>query len=137
VSEFPNEPNPYAAPPPVPNVSGSVSQDARTWAMICHLSSFAGYVIPVPGINILAPFLVWNLKKDSDPFIDVNGKEAINFNITWAIAAIVSGLSIFCVVGIALLPIVIIAGVVLVIIATIKASSGEIYKYPLTIRFMK
>ena len=137
MSDVPHDPHDYQSPPPVPGVPGGVSQDAKTWAMICHLSSFAGYVIPVPGINILAPFLVWNLKKDSDPYIDINGKEAINFNITWAIAALVSGLSIFCVVGVLLLPIVIIAGIVLVIIATIKASGGEYYRYPLTIRFMK
>lgn len=137
MSDVPREPNEYQSPPPVPGGPSGVSQDAKTWAMICHLSSFAGYVIPVPGINILAPFLVWNLNKESDPFINEHGKEAVNFNITWAIAAIVSGLSIFCIVGFVLLPLVVIAGVVLVIIATIKASSGELYRYPFTIRLIK
>lgn len=105
--------------------------------MICHLSSFAGYVIPVPGINILAPFLVWNLKKDSDPYIDIDRQRGNQLQHYLGNRRPGQWPEYFLRRRRAPLPIVIIAGIVLVIIATIKASGGEYYRYPLTIRFMK
>jgi len=106
-----------------------VSKDARTWAMLCHLLGlFTCFV---------APLIIWLIKKDEDSFIDNQGKEALNFQITVAIASVVSGfLTVVCI-GAFLLVAVWIADLVFCIIASAKASSGQAYRYPVAIRFIK
>jgi uncharacterized Tic20 family protein len=108
------------------------------WAMFCHLAGLAGYVIPVILSGIIAPLIVWQVKKEEDSFIDVNGREALNFQISIGIYALVSVLLIpvFCT-GVFLLAAVSIFDLVFIIIAALKANNGEQYKYPLTIRFVK
>jgi hypothetical protein len=113
------------------------NKDARMWAMICHLAGLAGYLIPVPFIAIIAPLVVWMLKKDEFEFVDDQGKEAVDFHITMLIAAIVAGASICIMIGIVLLPLVLLFSVVMAIAAAIKANSGERYRYPLTLRLIK
>ncbi|MDD5458740.1 MAG: DUF4870 domain-containing protein, partial [Phycisphaerae bacterium] len=97
------------------------------WAMFCHLGALAGYIIPFG--NILLPLVFWLMKKDQYPFTDNQGKEALNFQITVTIAAIVAWLSIFICIGVVLLPAVGIANIVFIIIAAIKSNAGEAYKY--------
>ena len=110
-------------------------QSARQWAMVCHLSAFAGLMFPFG--NLLGPLIIWQLKKDSDPFIDAQGKEALNFQITVAIAATVSMLLVLLIIGFALLTLVGIGAAVLAIIAGIKANDGVDYRYPFTLRLIK
>ncbi|KAA8695016.1 DUF4870 domain-containing protein [Pseudomonas syringae pv. tagetis] len=110
-------------------------QSARQWAMFCHLSAFAGLMFPFG--NLLGPLIIWQLKKDADPFIDAQGKEALNFQITVAIAATVSMLLVLLVIGFALLTLVGIGAAVLAIIAGIKANDGVDYRYPFTLRLIK
>ncbi|RMM57215.1 hypothetical protein ALQ76_00798 [Pseudomonas syringae pv. atrofaciens] len=110
-------------------------QSARQWAMFCHLSAFAGLMFPFG--NLLGPLIIWQLKKDSDPFIDAQGKEALNFQITVAIAATVSMLLVLLIIGFALLTLVGIDAAVLAIIAGIKANDGVDYRYPFTLRLIK
>ena len=64
------------------------------------------------------------------------GRESLNFQISMTIYAIVAALSIFAIIGFVLLPAVLITNVILVIVASVKASNGEFYRYPLTIRFL-
>lgn len=108
-------------------------KDARTWAMICHLMALCGYVIPFG--NILGPLIVWAIKKDEHEFINDQGKEAINFQLTMIIAFIISCLLIFVIIGIPLLAAVAIFDLVMIVVAAIKANDGIRYRYPLTIRF--
>ncbi|WP_440057252.1 DUF4870 domain-containing protein [Pseudomonas fragariae (ex Marin et al. 2024)] len=110
-------------------------QSARQWAMFCHLWAFAGLMFPFG--NLLGPLIIWQLKKDSDPFIDAQGKEALNFQITVAIAATVSMLLVVLIIGFALLTLVGIGAAVLAIIAGIKANDGVNYRYPFTLRLIK
>ena len=110
-------------------------QSARQWAMFCHLSAFAGLMFPFG--NLLGPLIIWQLQKDSDPFIDAQGKEALNFQITVAIAATVSMLLVLLIIGFALLTLVGIGAAVLAIIAGIKANDGVNYRYPFTLRLIK
>ncbi|AKT28053.1 DUF4870 domain-containing protein [Pseudomonas syringae pv. actinidiae] len=111
------------------------SQSARQWAMFCHLSAFAGLIFPFG--NLLGPLILWQVKKDADPFIDAQGKEALNFQITVAIAATVSMLLMLVVIGFALLMLVGIGAMVLTIIAGVKANDGLDYRYPFTWRVLK
>ena len=103
--------------------------------MLCHLLSLTGLVIPLG--NIIGPLVIWLMKKEQSAFVDANGKESLNFQITVFIAVIVSILLCFVIIGILLLPVVGIAAIVFAIIAGIKASNGEVYRYPVCIRFIK
>ncbi|MEG5265066.1 DUF4870 domain-containing protein [Pseudomonas sp. JDS28PS106] len=111
------------------------AQSARQWAMFCHLSAFLGVVFPFG--NLLGPLILWQLKRESDPFIDAQGKEALNFQITVAIAAVISFFLMVVVIGFPLLLLVGIGALVLTIIAGIKANEGRDYRYPFTWRVLK
>jgi len=118
--------------------AGSVDAEARKWAMMCHFAGLAGLLPVVPGLgSVVAPLIVWQLKKDLSAFVDEHGKEAVNFQISMLIYAVVSALLIFACIGIVLLPAVVIFDVVLALVAGVKANNGERYHYPLTIRFIK
>ena len=110
--------------------------DARKWATICHISALTGFLGNGIGF-ILGPLIVWILKRDDDPFIDDQGKEALNFQITMFIAAIISAILMLVVVGIFLLIIIGLLMLIMPIVAAVKSSNGELYRYPLTIRFVK
>ncbi|MDX1518883.1 MAG: DUF4870 domain-containing protein [Gammaproteobacteria bacterium] len=118
-----------------PEVQTTASPDEKTWGMLCHLIAFSGYLIPFG--SILGPLVIWLIKREEMPFVDDQGKESLNFQITMMLAAIVSIILIFVVVGFLLLGLVIIFQFVMVIIASIAAYKGEAYRYPLTVRFIK
>ncbi len=111
-----------------PSPSGA-SKDARMWAMLCHLlglfTSFVG------------PLIIWLLKKEEDPFIDNQGKEALNFQITLIIAWIASALLTFVCIGPFLGVAVSIVDIIFCIMACVKSNGGEEYRYPVSIRFIK
>jgi uncharacterized Tic20 family protein len=113
-----------------------ISKDARTWAMLCHLSALVGLLGNGIGF-LLGPLVVWLVKKNDDSFIDEQGKEAVNFQITMLLAALVSAILIFVIIGIFLLIVVAIIATVLPIIGAIKASEGEHFKYPFALRLVK
>jgi uncharacterized Tic20 family protein len=132
---------PYAeAVPPSPG-SKEVNKDARMWAMFCHLAGLAGIIVPVIG-NIVAPLVIWQIKKEEHPFVDEQGKEAVNFQISMSLYGLVGSIAclITCI-GAVLIPFVLgavgIVALVFLLIAAIKANNGEHYRYPLTIRLIK
>lgn len=114
---------------------GIYNMQERQWALICHLSALSGYVIPFG--NLIVPIIIWSMKKDEFPAVDAHGKEVINFQISMTIWMIISGILIVLLIGIPLLIVLAIVQVVFVIIGAIKADSGQFYKYPLTIQFIK
>jgi uncharacterized protein len=116
-------------------VESSPAKDARNWAMICHLSALAGYFCPFG--NVLGPLIVWAVKKDEYSYVDVQGKEAINFQLSMTIAYLVSIVLCFVVIGFFLLGILAIYGLVIMIIASIKTNDGVDFRYPHSIRFLK
>jgi hypothetical protein len=103
--------------------------------MVCHIVALVGLLGNGIGF-LLGPLLVWLVKKEDDPFIDEQGREAVNFQITMFIAAIISALLILVVIGILLLIVVGILMIVFPIIGAIKANEGEHYRYPFAIRFL-
>ncbi|WLG95970.1 DUF4870 domain-containing protein [Pseudomonas sp. FP198] len=111
------------------------SREARQWAMFCHLSALLGIFIPFG--SLIAPLVIWQVKRESDPFIDAQGKEALNFQITVAIAAAISLLLMIVVIGFFLFGLVAIGALVLTIIAGVKANEGQPYRYPFTWRLVK
>lgn len=109
--------------------------DARMWATLCHLSAFTMYFTGVG--FIIGPLIIWLIKKDAHPFIDDQGKESLNFEISILIYYAISGVAIFCVIGVPMLLILHVLHLVFIIIAAVKANGGEYYRYPLTIRLIK
>jgi hypothetical protein len=110
--------------------AGEVSKDARTWGMLCHLLGLF--------TNFVGPLVVWLIKKDEDPFIDRQGKEALNFQITVAIAYAASGvLVLLCGIGFITGIGVFICNLIFCIMASVKANDGKDYRYPVSIRLIK
>lgn len=105
----------------------------RTWAMILHFSQFAGYAVPFAGF--LAPIVIWQLKKDESPELDLHGRIVANWMLSNLIYAFVCAL--LAIFGIGILGLIVfgVLGVLFPIIGGIKANSGEAWRYPLSIRF--
>ena len=113
----------------------SPSSEERNWAVGAHLSALLGFFTGI-GI-ILGPLIVWLIKKDEMPFVNDQGKEAINFQITVFLAAVVCVVLMLVAVGFLLLLMLSIADLVFMIIAAVKASEGVAYRYPVNLRLIK
>ncbi|MGB2247432.1 MAG: DUF4870 domain-containing protein [Alcanivorax sediminis] len=114
---------------------GAPSKEERGQAMACHLLALIGFIIPFG--NLIGPLIMWVIKKDESSFVDDQGKEAVNFNITMLIAGFVCFLLTFVIIGAILLPILGIFWLVITIIAGLKANDGVAYRYPFTLRLIK
>jgi len=104
--------------------------------MSSHLAAFAVFV-GIPFANIFGPLVIWLLKKDEYEIVDRHGIEAMNFQISMTIYMLISGFLCFAFIGFLLLPLVLILDVIFVIKATIHASKGEFFEYPMNLRFIK
>jgi uncharacterized Tic20 family protein len=112
-----------------------LTESERNWAMLCHLSAFAGFFFPFGGI--IGPMIFWLSRKDDSAWININGKAAMNFNLSMLLYIVLAIPLLIILVGI---PIIIALGIlkiVCVTIASIKAARGEIFKYPLSIPFVQ
>ena len=112
-----------------------LSRDDRLFGMLCHLLAFVGIIIPFG--SILGPLVIWLIKKDESAYVDAQGKESLNFQISMAIYGIISAILITIVIGILTSILLGIAWIILTIIGAIRANDGSHYRYPLTIRFFK
>ena len=122
-------PSPYNPPP-------TSTPPTRAWDVACHLAAFSGYVT---GLGwVVGPLIVWLLKRAESPSVDAHGKESLNFHISIMIYAFGLGLLGFVSCGITWLLLIALAvfQIVCTILAAIKASNGEFYRYPLTIRMV-
>lgn len=129
MSEPGDDPGQPAAAP-----SGDPDNDQRQWAFIAHLAALAGFVFPFG--NLLGPLIVWQVKKNEMPFVDDQGKEALNFQITVTIAILVCLVLMMVLIGFLLMPVVVIGALVMTVIGAIKANGGERYRYPFAIRLV-
>jgi uncharacterized Tic20 family protein len=115
-------------------------------AMFAHLSAILGGLLTsaLGGWGtFLGPLVIWLIKKDEMPFVNDQGKEALNFNITVAIVCVALLVLTFITLGIGALltvPLMIVVGIawlVFTIIAAIKANEGVAYRYPFALRLIK
>ena len=132
----PQQTESQASPPPTTEVSGDISKDAKMWGMFCHLAALVAY-IGIPFGHVLGPLIIWLIKKDDFAFVQDQGKEALNFQISMTIYALVSSALICIGIGVFLLIAVGIVNLIFIIIASIAANKGEAYRYPLCIRLIK
>lgn len=112
------------------------------WAMLCHLSALVGLVIPSVG-SVVGPLVVWLLKRHDHPLIDSNGKESLNFQISiliyfWGLMAIAVPTT-FILIGFLLMGLAVVVGIfglVMAVVASVKVSNGQSFRYPASIRFI-
>ncbi len=136
MSEESQAPSPPEQQPLAPE-GGKPPKAETNMALLCHLLPLANYAVPIPFGNIVAALVVWLIKKDEMPFVNDQGKESLNFQITVTIAYIAAIVLCFVMVGFLLLPVIGVLHVVFAIIATVKSSNGEYYRYPICLRFVK
>jgi len=122
--------------PQTTDVGGEPSKDAKMWGMFCHLSALAMFT-SIPFANVIAPLILWLIKKDDFKFVDNQGKEALNFQISIAIYALACIPLFFIFIGFFLFVALGIFNLVMIVIASIEANKGNAYRYPLCIRLVK
>jgi len=118
-----------------PPLSGR-GKDERMWGMACHLSG-AAILTCIPFANVLGPFIVWMLKRETYPFVDEEGKEAVNFQLTMFIGMVVGYVLTLVFIAWLILLAVVVVDLIFVLIASMKANEGESYRYPLSFRFIQ
>jgi len=123
---------PLPPPPPAP----ATSSDIRTWCVLCHAAALLGLFFHFLG-HILGPLIVWLVKRGDSPEVDAHGKESLNFQISMLIYDAIAAILCVVLIGIPILIALWVLNTVLVIIASIQASEGKFYRYPITIRLIK
>ena len=118
--------------PPPTSIS---SADVRTWNGLCHASALLGFFFPWAG-HIIAPLIVWLVKRGDSPEIDAYGKESLNFQLSMLIYDAIAAILCIVLIGVPILIALWVLNTVLVIIASVKAGQGEFYRYPFTIRLI-
>ena len=109
------------------------NSDEATLGLVMHLLPLTAiFAVKLPFVGIIAPLVLWLVKRDKSPYLDAVGKEVLNFQINIGIAVAI-GLLLCLVPGI----LIGIAGLVLVIIAAVKTNNGEFYRFPWIIRLIK
>jgi uncharacterized Tic20 family protein len=128
------KPAPLENPPKPP---AETNPDDRQWGMLCHLSALLGLM--VGGLTFIGPLVVWLLKKDQSKFVDYHGKEALNFQLNILIYTLIAGAITAATCGLLfpLLFVPLLLGIIMPIIAGIKANEGNYYEYPATFRLIK
>ena len=112
-----------------------LSETERNWAMFCHLAAFAGFFVPFGGV--IGPLVIWLSKRDESTWINENGKSSLNFQLSILLYMILVAPLCLIIIGI---PILIMLGtlkIICIIIASVKASKGEEFRYPLAIPFIQ
>jgi hypothetical protein len=130
-----SEPATYPAPSPMDADEREGEQD-RMWAMLSHMTALC-VLAGIPFGNILAPLFIWIWKRRSSRFVDANGKESLNFQITMTLYGILCFILCFVLIGFLFLVVLAVADLVLVVMASLQADKGAIYRYPFTLRFIR
>jgi len=113
----------------------SSSSSVRTWCILAHATALVGFLVPVAG-HIVGPLIVWLAKRQDSPEIDAHGKESMNFQISMLIWNVIAGILCLVLIGIPILILLHILNIIFVIVASIQASEGKLYRYPLAIRLI-
>ncbi|MEM6524075.1 MAG: DUF4870 domain-containing protein [Bacteroidota bacterium] len=106
----------------------------KQWALIAHLGTLAGYIIPFG--NIVVPLVVYISKKDESEFVREHARESLNFQITFTLLVIAAVITIVLMVGILFLIVLPIVNLIFIILAALAIDKGEFYRYPLAVKFI-
>ena len=111
----------------------TVSEDDRTWGSLAHLSALCGMVIPFG--SLLAPLIIWRTRGQRTPFVGDQALEALNFNISVALAFLACVALAWLLIGILMIFALVIYWIVMTVMATAKAGEGEAYRYPFALHY--
>jgi uncharacterized Tic20 family protein len=120
-------------PSPAAGITDAVDQEDRNWAMAAHLSAVVGAWL---ALGFIGPLAVLLIRGDRSPFVRAHCVEALNFNLSVLIYVLVGWVLTFVLVGFPILLALSILWVVCTVLGLVKANRGELYRYPLTIRFV-
>ena len=123
-------------PPPLVPIS-SPKESNRSWCIALHLSGLSGILLGFALAHVLVPLAIWLIKRADNPEIDATGKEVLNFQISFSIYFLIAGALCWILIGFLILPIFLIIWLICTILAAVRTSNGESYRYPMTIRFLK
>ena len=112
-----------------------LTESEKNWAMLCHLTAFAGFFFPFGGI--IGPLICWLTKKDESSWVNENGKASLNFQLSILLYIVLSIPLCFIIIGIPIVAFLGILKIICIIIASVKAGKGERFKYPLSIPFIQ
>src|SRR5205823_13953287 len=113
----------------------TTTSSVRTWCVLAHATALAGFFVPWAG-HIVGPLIVWLAKRTDSPGIDAHGKESLNFQLSMLIYNVIAGVLCLVLIGFAILVLLHILNIIFVIVASIQASEGKLYRYPLAIRLI-
>ena len=119
----------------IPPMEITPSKDERTWAMLSHFSALCMFIFPFG--NILAPLIIWLIKKEEMSFVEDQAKEVLNFQISMTIYLLISGMLCIILIGIPIIIGLVIFCFIITIIAAISANDGKSYRYPINLRLIK
>lgn len=112
-----------------------LSETERNWAMLCHLSAFAGFFFPFGGI--LGPLICWLSRRDESDWVNINGRNSLNFMLSILLYIVLVIPLCFIIIGIPIIMFLVTLKVICIIIASVKAAKGELFRYPLLIPFIQ
>ena len=112
-----------------------LTESERTWAMLCHLSALSGFFFPFG--SVIGPLVCWLIKRDESVWVYVNGRNSLNFQLSMLLYMVLAVPLIFIIIGIPIFAALVVLKVVCAIIASVRASKGESFRYPLVIPFIQ
>ena len=114
----------------------ALTPDERTWGMLCHLSGLIAMALG--GLSFLGPLICWLIKKDTSPWIDEQGKSALNFHLNILIYQVIAVAIMFatCMVAFPLPILVALYGLIMPVVGSVKANNGERWEYPAVIKLI-
>jgi uncharacterized Tic20 family protein len=113
----------------------NLSETERNWAMLCHLSAFAGFFFPFGAI--IGPLVCWLSKKDEYAWVNENGRASLNFQLSMLLYIVLAIPLVFIIIGIPIIAVLGTLKIICIIIASVKSAKGEKFRYPLTIPFIQ
>ena len=119
--------------PAEPGATPMLSADSRNWAMAAHLLAIPSAAV---ALAFLGPLVVWLVKRSEDGFVEYHAREAVNFNLSVLVYFVIGVVLSFVLIGLPLLLVLGVLWIVATVMAAVRASKGEYYRYPLTIRFV-
>ena len=112
-----------------------LSETERNWAMFCHLSAFAGFFFPFGGI--IGPLICWLSRKDDSTWVNENGKASMNFQLSILLYLVLAAPLCIIIIGFPIIALIVTLKIICIVIASVKASKGEEFRYPLAIPFIQ
>jgi uncharacterized protein len=112
-----------------------LSETERNWSMLCHLSAFAGFFFPFGAV--IGPLICWMSRRDDSAWVNINGRNALNFQLSLLLYMVLAVPLCFIIIGFPIIGFLVTLKVICIIIASIKASKGELFRYPIVIPFIQ